>query len=85
MCIFVAEKQSKHFMATIKILSVDDEAPMELLIKQYFRRITQQNRPYCVQCFHFAKNFNFLNYFVWQSYRKSHGKAPTRPKKCCRG
>ena len=38
MCIFVAEKQSKHFMATIKILSVDDEAPMELLMKQYFRR-----------------------------------------------
>ena len=28
------------------------------------------------QCFHFAKNFIFLNYFVWQSYRKSHEKAP---------
>ena len=25
-------------MAAIKILSVDDEAPMELLMKQYFRR-----------------------------------------------
>ena len=25
-------------MATIKILSVDDEAPLELLMKQYFRR-----------------------------------------------
>ena len=29
-------------------------------------------------CFHFAKNFNFLNYFVWQSYRKSHEKAPDK-------
>ncbi|MBR3009584.1 MAG: fused response regulator/phosphatase, partial [Prevotella sp.] len=25
-------------MAAIKILSVDDEAPIELLMKQYFRR-----------------------------------------------
>ena len=25
-------------MAAIKILSVDDEAPLELLMKQYFRR-----------------------------------------------
>ena len=29
---------NKYNMAAIKILSVDDEAPMELLMKQYFRR-----------------------------------------------
>ena len=29
-------------MAAIKILSVDDEAPIELLMKQYFRRKIKQ-------------------------------------------
>ena len=31
-------------------------------------------------CFHFAKHFNYLN-FVWQSYRKSHEKAPDKTEK----
>ena len=36
-------------------------------------------------CFHFAKNFNFLNYFVWQSYRKSHEKDPDKTEKMLSG
>jgi sigma-B regulation protein RsbU (phosphoserine phosphatase) len=39
-------------MATIKILSVDDEAPLELLMKQYFRRKIRS----CEYEFFFAHN-----------------------------